>query len=151
MGRPSTFSPDLFATIMDRLAGGESLRAICRDAALPDRSTVLRWIASDAELQRVYALAVEVRAEELFDEILEIADDASADWTVKDGKPVHDAENVRRAALRIDARRWTLARMAPKKYGDRVDVNHGAQDSLGAFLDALEGRNRGVPGQGEAP
>ena len=150
MGRPSNFSPDLFATIMDRLAGGESLRAICRGNGMPDRSTVLRWIAGSTELQRTYALAVEARADELFDEVLEIADDARGDWTAKDGKAVLDGENVRRAALRIDARKWALARMAPKRYGEKLDLNHGVQDSLGDFLAALDGKTRGIPGQGAA-
>ncbi len=100
-----------------RLADGESLRAICRGNGMPDRSAVLHWIAGSAELQCTYALAVEARADELFDEVLETADDARGDWAVKDGKPVLDAENVRRAMLRIDARKWALARMAHKRYG----------------------------------
>lgn len=154
MGRPSLFTDDLFSAILERVAEGDSLRAICRDDGMPAASTVLRWIAGNADLQRTYALATDVRANLIFDEVLEIADDARGDWVEKVGRnsesqgTVFDAEHVRRSALRIEGRKWTLARMAPKKYGDRVDLNHGAQDSLGDFLAALDGTTRGIPGQG---
>ena len=154
MARPSTFTDELFADILDRIADGESLRAICRSDGMPAARTVLRWIQGNPDLQRAYAIATEVRADMIFDELMEIADDARNDWTEKVGRNgeslghVLDAENIRRSALRIEARKWTLARMAPKRYGDRVDVNHGAQDSLGDFLAMLDGKTRGIPSQG---
>jgi hypothetical protein len=154
MARPSTFTDALFAGILDRIADGESLRGICRDDGMPAARTVLRWIQANPDLQRSYTLATEIRVDTIFDELLDIADDARDDWMEKvgrDGKNqgyALNAENIRRSALRIDARKWTLARMAPKKYGDRVDVNHGAQDSFGDFLAALDGKTRGIPSQG---
>ena len=121
---------------------------------MPAARTVLRWIRENPDLQRAYATATEVRADMIFDELVEIADDARNDWMDKVGRDgeslgrVLDAENIRRSALRIEARKWVLARMAPKKYGDRVDVNHGVQDSLGEFLASLDGKTRGIPSQG---
>ncbi len=44
-GRPSRYTPELAAKICRRLAKGETLRAICRDPAMPDKATVLRWLA----------------------------------------------------------------------------------------------------------
>ena len=155
MARPSTFTDALFASILERIADGESLRAICHHDGMPAARTVLRWIRGNPDLQRTYAIATEVRADMIFDEILEIADDARNDLVEKVGRDGQvqgfavDAENIRRSALRIDARKWTLARMAPKKYGDRVDVNHGGQDSLGDFLAALDAKTRGIPSQGD--
>ena len=155
MARPSTFTDDLFASILEHIADGESLRAICRDDGMPAAQTVLRWIKASPDLQRSYAIATEVRADMIFDELLEIADDARNDLVEKVGRDGQvqgfavDAENIRRSALRIEARKWTLARMAPKKYGDRVDVNHGGQDSLGDFLAALDAKTRGIPSQGD--
>lgn len=154
MARPSTFTDELFADILDRIADGESLRGICRDDGMPAARTVLRWIQASPDLQRAYTLATEMRVDTIFDELLDIADDARNDWMEKVGRDgegqgyVLNAENIRRSALRIEARKWVLARMASKKYGDRVDVNHGAQDSLGDFLAALDGKTRGIPGQG---
>src|SRR5260370_29653217 len=70
-----------------------------------------------------YARAREEQADKLFREIIEIADDASGDYvTTSDGKRIVDHENIRRSRLRVDARKWAAARLAPKKYGDRVLV-----------------------------
>ena len=45
----------------------------------------------------------------LFEEIFEIADDV-----------IPDAAEVAKARLRVDTRKWALARMNPRKYGDKV-------------------------------
>ena len=64
----------------------------------------------------------------MFEEMLEIADDGSNDWmerTGKDGETgdkVVDHEHVSRSKLRVDTRKWMLARMAPKKYGDATNI-----------------------------
>ena len=69
-----------------------------------------------------YARAREEQADKLFREIIEIADDASGDYvTTSDGKRIVDHENIQRSRLRVDARKWAAARLAPKKYGDRVE------------------------------
>src|SRR6478736_3110654 len=66
--------------------------------------------------------AREEQADKLFQEIIEIADDASGDYvTTSDGKRIVDHENIQRSRLRVDARKWAAARLAPKKYGDRVE------------------------------
>jgi hypothetical protein len=42
-GRPSDYTDDIATAICDRLAKGESLRAICATEGMPDKATVLRW------------------------------------------------------------------------------------------------------------
>ena len=72
--------------------------------------------------------AREEQADKLFREIIEIADDASGDYvTTSDGKRIVDHENIQRSRLRVDARKWSAARLAPKKYGDHIshDVKGG--------------------------
>ena len=122
-GRPSHYSAEIADTICDRLAGGESLRAICADAGMPDRATVSRWLARYEEFRGLYGFARECQAECLVDEILEIARDSSRDYVKKtgvDGKVtwVVDREHIARCALRISTLKWTAARMAPRKYGN---------------------------------
>ena len=124
-GRPSLYTEALAAEICRRLAEGETLRAICRDTAMPDKATVLRWLADKkkADFREQYVYAREMQADALFDEALEIADDASGDWsTDKDGKKVLDHENIQRSRLRVDTRKWAAGKMAPKKYGDKLDL-----------------------------
>ena len=122
-GRPSRYTPELAAKICARLAEGETLRAICRDTAMPDKATVLRWLADKkkADFRDQYAHAREMQADALFDEALEIADDASGDWsTDKDGKKTLDHEHVQRSRLRVDTRKWAAGKLAPKRYGDKL-------------------------------
>lgn len=68
--------------------------------------------------------ACEVRADHVFDEIFDIADDGRNDWMEKrqgdETVWVENGEALRRSALRVDARKWALARMQPKKYGDKI-------------------------------
>ncbi len=62
-----------------------------------------------------------MQADALFDEALEIADDASGDWsTDKDGKKTLDHEHVQRSRLRVDTRKWAAGKLAPKRYGDKL-------------------------------
>jgi hypothetical protein len=84
-GRPSHYSAEIADTICDRLAGGESLRAICADAGMPDRATVSRWLAHYEEFRDLYGSARECQAESLVDEILKIARDSSRDYVKKVG------------------------------------------------------------------
>ena len=58
-----------------------------------------------------YARARDAQADKLFKECLEIADKATP-------------ENVSVARLQVDTRKWAAARLAPKKYGDRVEHDH---------------------------
>jgi hypothetical protein len=98
--------------ILGELASGRTLRDVCRDDGMPVPSTVLAWMAED----RVrYDRARELGYQEMAEEILEIADDSRNDWKRnKSGELVFDRTNVARARLRINARRWLLAKALPK-------------------------------------
>ena len=123
-GRPSKFLKALAARIAERIADGESLRQVCRDPAMPKMSTVLRWVAENrGGFRATYELAVDLRAQGIFDEVIEIADTAEVGERVKTGPKgteVTTGDIVERSKLRVDARKWVLARMAPKRYGDRI-------------------------------
>lgn len=60
------------------------------------------------------------------DEILEISDDGSNDWMErlgKEGEPAGwqlNGEHVQRSRLRVDTRKWILSKLAPKRYGDKL-------------------------------
>jgi hypothetical protein len=130
MGRPSDYSSELAVLICARTGEGESLRSICRDDAMPALSTVFRWLAGDREFQEQYARAMDARATLLAEEILEISDDSSGDAVTdpQTGAVRMDAEFVARSRLRVDSRKWLAARMAPKKYGDKITQEHIGAD-----------------------
>jgi hypothetical protein len=123
-GRPSDYTPDLAAKILSRIADGESVRSICRDEAMPASSTIFLWLQKHSEFTEQYARASEARADALFEEALEIADDGSQDYKLvdRDGKEteVFDSEHVQRSKLRVDTRKWMIGKMQPKKYGEKV-------------------------------
>lgn len=123
MGRPSTFSEKRADEICRRIAGGESMRSICKDGK-PERSTVHKWLNDFPEFADQYARACEMRADLLFEQIQDIADDGANDWMQANDpdNPGYrlNGENIQRSRLRVDTLKWRLARMSPRKYGDRV-------------------------------
>ena len=83
-----------------------------------------------------YTRAREAQADKFFREIIEIADDASGDYvTTGDGMTIVDHENIQRSRLRVDARKWAAARLAPKKYGDHI--SHDVKGSGANFQPAI--------------
>ena len=124
MGTPQPYSEDTAKEICLRIMRGESLKAICRDDFMPPNWQVHEWLSGKPDLADRYARACEVRADTIFDDILEIADDNQQDIVLNpDGTERLNTDHVQRAKLRIDARKWALAKMQPKKYGDKVDHN----------------------------
>src|SRR5205807_4698531 len=70
-----------------------------------------------------YAVARRLGYEKRADELLEIADDSSADWIdTDDGHRLLNSVHVNRARLMIDTRKWLLSKMLPKIYGDHLTV-----------------------------
>lgn len=132
-GRPSTFTDKLADAICERIADGESLRSICRDASMPDKATVFRWLDDKPEFRDQYARAREVQADHMADEIVEISDEAAYE-DIKVGKKVigvrFDATAVARNKLRVDARKWVAAKLKPKVYGNAVTVKGDPNNPL---------------------
>lgn len=134
VGRPTSFNDDVAAAILERMADGESLRTICADDGMPNRSTVFRWLSQFPDFRDQYAHAREEQADALFDELLEIADDGSNDWMERKNKDdqslgwVENGEALRRSALRIEARKWMASKLLPKKYGDRTQMEVSGAD-----------------------
>ena len=113
--------------ILERIESGESVRAILskdRDKdILPSRKTFFEWLIDDDGLSDLYARACKERADAIFEEILVIADASHSDKKVlEDGTEVTDNEVIQRSRLRVDARKWAVSKMNPKKYGDKIDV-----------------------------
>ena len=129
-GRPSEYTEEKGLAICLRIAEGESLRSVCRDEEMPEKCTVLRWLARYPEFRSHYAQSKIDGAEALAEELFEIADDGTNDWmelTDSDDNPYGykaNGEHIQRSKLRIDTRKWYLAKIMPKKYGDRIHTEH---------------------------
>lgn len=115
MGRPAfKWTDEIEEEILSRLCAGESLMDICgpnRDDFIPSETTVYKRLSNDGEFASKYARAREAQAHRESEEIRKIADAATP-------------EDYNVARLRIDARKWRASKMAPKYYGDKLDLNH---------------------------
>jgi len=124
MGRPSIYSDELANDICTRLGLGESLRKICLDEDMPSLRSVMYWLTTKPDFLQQYTRAREIQAETQFDELIDIVDQPPelSHITDKNGELVEvkfDSSYVQWMKLRVDTRKWTAARMAPKKYGEQ--------------------------------
>lgn len=133
-GRPTSYTEELGLEICKRIADGESLRKICREDKYPNRATIHDWLldANKKEFYDQYEKACNTRAENMFDELVEIADDGTNDYMERerqDGSTftVVDQEVIGRSRLRVDTRKWYLSKVLPKKYGDKMDLTSGGK------------------------
>ncbi|MGM8939543.1 hypothetical protein ACS8E2_12705 [Psychrobacter glaciei] len=128
-GRPTIYSEELAQVICESLMVGMSLRKICELDDMPAISTVMQWLASGKDgFMEQYAHARQVQAEYLLDELIDIADDSSKDYVVVDGQERLDQEHIQRAKLRIDTRKWNIEKLAPKRYGNKQQVDNVSSD-----------------------
>lgn len=117
--KAETFDRD-FEYICLEIEKGKALRRVCTDFMSLDKFYTL--LKEKPKSER-YARACEIRAENIFEDILNIADDNSNDTYIDDnGIERTDNDVIQRSKLRVDARKWVLAKMAPKKYGDKIDL-----------------------------
>lgn len=150
MGRRSTYSPAVIERIAARLSLGEPMAVICRDTGMPAYRTVKDWIDNNLTVAAAIALAREAGFDAIAAECLMIANTPVAGVVEKyepvtthdpddpEGKPVTRFELTERKVedmlghrrLQVETRLKLLAKWDPKRYGDRVSVDHGAQDSL---------------------
>lgn len=114
---------------------GLSLRKSLKMNKMPNNSFYL-WletptVVNDEESypnQERYARACNERAEAIMDEMYDIADDNTSDTTTiydKNGNEIEieDKEVTSRSKMRIDLRKWHLAKLKPEKYGEKIEVN----------------------------
>ena len=135
MGRPSVYTDELANEICVRLGLGESLRKICLDDHIPSLATVMTWLSRKPDFLEQYTRAREIQAETHFDELIDIVDQPPelSHITNNKGELVEvkfDSSYVAWMKLRVDTRKWTAARMAPKKYGEHKQVEETSDPTV---------------------
>lgn len=127
-GRPSSFTQEVADEICERLSKGEPLEQICRDEHMPAARTVSDWKKAHATFSADFVRAREEGFDAIAASCLEIADYGLNDTYLDDeGNKRTDTDVIQRSKLRIETRLKLLSKWHPKKYGDRVDLNHGGQ------------------------
>ncbi len=143
-----------------RMAEGESLNSISRDAHMPSRGLVYYWMKDRPDIAENFARAQDSQSHALLDDCLHIADNVQLS-----GDAAIDAARINRAKMQIDTRLRIIAKANPARYGDRVqhtganggpiavatvtinarDLMPEQRDSLRAMLLAAKGeQNQGL-------
>jgi len=112
---------EAFDNILKRVIAGEPLRRILKEMRI-GINTFYLWCDRSDKYRERYARATDLRAEKIFEEILEIADDSTLDELVTEKGIQFNQEFAARSRIRIDARKWVLGKMRPTKYGDKLDI-----------------------------
>jgi hypothetical protein len=127
-GRPSKHTPEVERAILDGLAEGKALRDVCQSIPNgPSAVTVRAWVAADPEFQAAYARSRAAGAAVHAEAVVSIADG------VTDGT----MEQINAARLRIDARKWYAAKVAPREYGDRSALEVSGPDGGAVRVESL--------------
>ena len=108
------WSEQLVTDICDHLSTGKSLLEIGKLQGYPSADSIYRQMYRDPEFAACIARAREAGQDHEADAIVRMADQA-------------DAENWQVGKLRMEARQWRAAKLAPRRYGEKVDVNHGGE------------------------
>lgn len=126
MGRHSEFTQETADLICARIIGGDSLRSICAEPAMPGEKTVYQWLAKNSVFAQQYTRAREAQMEAMATEILEICDEKAA-----------TSEAVQRNRLRVDTRKWLMGKLQPKKYGDKLELSGEVKTLILRDIDTL--------------
>lgn len=107
-GGQTTYTPELGQRICDELATGKSLNEICKAPGMPAESVVRNWVILDVGgIAAKYAHARDISLDCQADAMLAVARDKTRD--------------ARCRQVEIDALKWRLCKMAPKRYGDKLE------------------------------
>lgn len=127
MAYSKTQKETIFNKVIDYISNGMSLRtALKQDDTFS--KTIWDELIVEEDKKTRYTRAREERADAIFEEILEIADNSGNDKKIiEGGVEVVNHEAIQRDRLRVDARKWAASKMNPKKYGDKTEVEHSGE------------------------
>jgi predicted DNA-binding protein YlxM (UPF0122 family) len=113
--------------ICELTADGWSMRRIAEEIGV-SWATMVEYVKTDKAWVEQYTRAREAQADKMVEDLLELADRCRLGKKVTnkgDGTTeTVTADMVERSRLQIDARKWLAGKMAPKRYGDKLDVEH---------------------------
>jgi hypothetical protein len=136
VSKKSTYTDEIANRICERMIEGEDIVTICKDAEMPSRATVYRWMDERPAFEAQCARAREGLADFEASRIAQIADNCTPESA--------PADRVRLAALQ-----WLASKRSPKRWGDKIEIDakvetsHAPSDALMAFLAAASKAKNG--------
>lgn len=109
-GRPSSYSDEIADKICDQIADGIGLAIVCQQDGFPDHKTVRGWILANlngffSKYARAKDFGMDYQAETMM-------------------QVIENEVDVQRARLKVDTMKWYISKIAPKKYGDKIELTH---------------------------
>jgi hypothetical protein len=132
MPYPAKKTPKLIEEVLSRIAQGETLASLGRELNFHPTSWS-QWVHDDEDLAIAYAQARDVGADVIADDVLRIIDEepervVQIDEDGNKSTSRLDSAGVAWARNRAELRLKLLAKWAPKKYGDKQQVDIGNKD-----------------------
>ena len=124
MGRPVEPVPqDKMLEILAWISNGKTLRDYCREEGNPAWQTVYGWLEKDEDFRERFARAREMGHDAIAEDTLALID-TRPEMAVSDSGSRMDAAFVAWKKNQVEQRMKLLAKWNPKKYGDKVGVEH---------------------------
>jgi len=123
--KPERDKDAICQAVLQGMRDGLSAFKACQAAGVP-QSTFNLWVDSDAKLAESYAHAREDLIERIANEVMELSDSDVPE--TGDGK--RDWQAIQQRKLQVDSRKWLLSKLAPKKYGDRLELAGDKENPL---------------------
>lgn len=135
-----SYSPELIDKICTLMATSyKSIRTCCQENGTSYEAFRL-WTTEGKSEFKEYALASYTRAKDdqiqhLSDEILRLSYEMQQ--LIRDGKTYNEfnvSAAVQALRVQIDSLKWILSKLAPKKFGDRLDITSNEQTIKQAII-----------------
>jgi Bacteriophage Sf6, terminase small subunit-like len=109
---------DIRDELLVRVAEGESVFTVCQDDHMPARSSLYKWMREDTQFLQEYEAALRQRADKYVEMIAELSAHMQQ-------RAAMGASNEEVTALKahINSLQWIAARLDPKKYGDKQQLD----------------------------
>lgn len=105
-------------------------------------TSIRDWIAGDSARSLAYATARERRADVIAEELIAIADEPPG---LTPAGAV-DPAAVAHQRLRVETRRWAASKLAPRRYGDKVELEAKiSSDPVGDLVRRIHAADTRVP------
>ena len=120
-GRPTKFSEELVQKFFaEYTKDGGTIDKASRAIGIDPR-TFYQWTEDHESFSQMYARARKIKAARMFEEIVQISDDITRDTMVDErGNDAPNHAAIARARLRVDTRKWIMAKVLPKLYGEEL-------------------------------
>ncbi len=130
------WTAELESDVLNEIESGSTLRVTASECGISD-SAIIRHVQSNEEFAKQYARAIDIRTDTdcdaLADRISEIPQEN-----------MHGVDSgwVAWKRVQIDTMKWLLSKRNPKKYGDKIGLEHSGEINVGLADRIAKARKR---------